>query len=159
MGSEMCIRDRCYSELIKLFCNSYESDGEAENELGVVLTSHYDSVDNTRRASLKDSYQFVLDDLELAAEYLKIDENSVSKDDLYSTTYINEYTVYALRARIALYMKHYTEAIKYSTKVIDSGYYVLSSASIQYGSTGQSFYQYMWTNDASTEIILSLIHI
>ena len=50
-------------------------------------------------------------------------------------------------------MKHYTEAIKYSTKVIDSGYYVLSSASIQYGSTGQSFYQYMWTNDASTEII------
>ena len=60
---------------------------------------------------------------------------------------------YALRARIALYMKHYTEAIKYSTKVIDSGYYVLSSASIQYGSTGQSFYQYMWTNDASTEII------
>lgn len=118
-----------------------------------MLTSHYDSVDNTRRASLKDSYQFVLDDLELAAEYLKIDENSVSKDDLYSTTYINEYTVYALRARIALYMKHYTEAIKYSTKVIDSGYYVLSSASIQYGSTGQSFYQYMWTNDASTEII------
>ena len=152
-GEALFARALCYSELIKLFCKSYESDAEAENELGVVLTSHYDSVDNTRRASLKDSYQFVLDDLELAAEYLKIDENSVTKDDLYSTPYINEYTVYALRARVALYMKHYTEAIKYSTKVIDSGYYVLSSASIQYGSTGQSFYQYMWTNDASTEII------
>ena len=152
-GEALFARALCYSELIKLFCKSYESDAEAENELGVVLTSHYDSVDNTRRASLKDSYQFILDDLELAAEYLKIDENSVTKDDLYSTPYINEYTVYALRARVALYMKHYTEAIKYSTKVIDSGYYVLSSASIQYGSTGQSFYQYMWTNDASTEII------
>ena len=57
--------------------------GKQKMNWEVVLTSHYDSVDNTRRASLKDSYQFVLDDLELAAEYLKIDENSVSKDDLY----------------------------------------------------------------------------
>ena len=63
-GEALFARALCYSELIKLFCKSYESDAEAENELGIVLTSHYDSVDNTRRASLKDSYQFVLDDLE-----------------------------------------------------------------------------------------------
>lgn len=80
------------------FCKSYEGNTEAENELGVVLTSKYNTTDNIQRASLKDSYQFVLSDLDLAATYLKIDEDNVTKNDLYNTAYFNEYTVYALRA-------------------------------------------------------------
>lgn len=155
-GEALLARSLCYSELIKLFCKPYESDAEAESTLGVVLTSQYNSTENIRRASLKDSYRFVLDDLEFAAQLLKIDEDNVTQNDLYNSTYFNEYTVYALRARIALYMKDYEEAIKYSSKVIDSGFYVLSSASVQYGSTGQSYYQYMWTSDNSTEIILKV---
>lgn len=155
-GEALFARALCYSELIKLFCKSYEGNTEAENELGVALTSKYNTTDNIRRASLRASYQFVLSDLDLAAAYLKIDEDNVTKNDLYNTAYFNEYTVYALRARIALYMKDYEEAIKYSSKVIESGYYVLSSANTQYGSTGQSYYQYMWTNDSATEIILKV---
>ena len=155
-GEALFARALCYSELIKLFCKSYESDAAAADELGVVLTSEYNTTTNLKRASLKDSYQFVLDDLEQAVVYLKIDEDEVTKNDLYNTSYFNEYTVYALRARVALYMKNYEDAIKYSSKVIDSGYYVLSSASTVYGNTGQSYYQYMWTNDNSTEIILKV---
>ena len=152
-GEAYFARALCYSELIKLFCKSYESDEDAKNELGVILSSHYNSTDPQVRASLYDSYQFVLKDLDRVAEFLDVDEDEISQSDLYNTPYFNEYTAYALRARVALYMKKYDEAIKYASKVIDSGFYVLSSAKTQYGSTGQSYYQYMWTMDDSTETI------
>lgn len=152
-GEAYFARALCYSELIKLFCRSYESDEDAKNELGVILSSHYNSTEPQVRASLYDSYQFVLKDLDRVADFLDVDEDEISQSDLYNTPYFNEYTAYALRARVALYMKKYDEAVKYASKVIDSGFYVLSSAKTQYGSTGQSYYQYMWTMDDSTETI------
>lgn len=102
-GEAYFARALAYSELIKLFCKAYESDEEAANELGVILTEHYNGNEEMKRASLKDSYQFVLDDLNRAADLLKLEDDF--KGTLYDTIYFNEYTVYALRARIALYMK------------------------------------------------------
>lgn len=153
-GEAYFARALAYSELIKMYCKAYESKEEAENELGVILTEHYNSNEARVRASLEDSYQFVLKDLDRAAEGLKLDDDYSPSTDgsLYNTTYFNEYTVYALRARIALYMKDYDEAVKYASKVIDSGYYTLSSASQAYTSDA-SYYQYMWQSDNSTEII------
>lgn len=153
-GETYFARALAYSELIKLFCKAYESDEDAANELGVILTRHYKGNEPMKRASLKDSYQFVLDDLTLAADLLKLgdDFSTATHGALYDTPYFNEYTVYALRARVALYMKKWDEAIKYSTKVIESGYYFLSSCTQQV-SSGISYYKYMWTNDHSTEAI------
>ena len=65
-------RALAYSELLKCFCKAYESDEEAANELGVVLQSSYVNPGPVKRASLKDSYQFVLDDLARSAEYISI---------------------------------------------------------------------------------------
>ena len=65
----------------------------------------------TRRASLKDSYQFILDDLDRAAELLELEEdfNTDTQGTLYDSIYFNEYTmVYALHARVLLYMKRWT---------------------------------------------------
>lgn len=149
-GEAYFARALAYSELIKLFCKAYESDEDAANQPGVILTEHYLGNEPMKRASLKDSYAFVLKDLERAAELLKLEEDY--NGTLYNTTYFNEYTVYALRARIALYMKNWSDAIKYSTKVIESGYYTLSSCT-NYVSSGVSYYKYMWTNDNSTEAI------
>ena len=152
-GEAHFARALAYAELIKLFCKPYESDEEAANELGVVISRHYRGDEPMVRASLKDSYQFVLDELDLAAEGLALDEDEEpSSTTLFDSPYFNEYTVYALRARVALYMKKWDEAVKYSTKVIDSGYYQLSSCNEQI-SQGVSYYKYMWTNDQSTETI------
>ena len=147
-GEAYFARALAYSELIKLFCKAYESDEEAANEPGVILTEHYNGNEEMKRASLKDSYQFVLDDLNRAADLLKLEDDF--KGTLYDTTYFNEYTVYALRARTALYMKKWDDAIKYSDKVIESNYYTLASCTRQV-SQGVSYYQYMWTNDHSIE--------
>lgn len=149
-GEAYFARALAYSELIKLFCKAYESDEDAANQLGVILSQHYRGDEEMKRSSLKDSYQFVLDDLDRAADLLELEEDFSGV--LYDTPYFNEYTVYALRARVALYMKKWDEAIKYSTKVIESGYYTLSSCTQQI-SSGISYYKYMWTNDHSTEAI------
>ena len=125
-GEAYFARALCYSELIKLFCNAYESDEQAKNELGVVLRSHYNVSEELKRANLKDSYDFVLKDLDKAAEFLKVEDDYPYA--IYSSGYFNEYTAYALRARILLYMRRWDDAITYASKVIKKGYFELSSA-------------------------------
>lgn len=118
-GETYFARALAYSELVKLFCKAYESDEDAANQLGVILTKHYLGDEEMRRASLKDSYQFILEDLDRAAELLALDKNYNPSTDgalFNSAIYFNEYTVYALRARVALYMRKWDEAIKYSSK-------------------------------------------
>lgn len=142
-------RALAYSELIKLFCKAYDP-ATADNELGVVLKSHYDGDEPTRRSSLKASYDFVIDDLDRAADYLKLEEGFAGT--LYSSTYFCEYTVYALRARVALYMQDWKAAEKYAGLVIDSEYYLLSSVNTMI-TNDLNAYQYMWSYDESTEVI------
>ena len=154
-----------YSELIKLFCKAYDSDEEAAEELGVVLRKEYYSEEPIVRASLKDSYAFVIEDLKRAEDYLQLSEEE-EKDDsftFYSSPYFSIYTVYALRARVALYMKDYDDAITYSTLLIDAkNRFALSSASEAYTTMTDylmlatktiSYYEYMWRYNLSTESI------
>ena len=155
-GEAYFARALAYSELIKLYCVDYKGDEEAKNELGVVLKTKYYEHQPIKRASLYDSYQLVLSDLDKAATLLKLDEDYDPAIDGYlynNSVYFNEYTVYALRARVALYMRDYEDAIKYSSKIIDSGMYFLSSANMEYASAGMSYYDYMWQYDMSTEVI------
>lgn len=149
-GEAYFARALAYSELIKLFCKPYEKDGDMTQELGVILTEHYQGNEPMKRSDLKSSYEFVINDLERAAELLEVEEGYTG--GLYDLEYFCEYTVYALRARVALYMQDWDAAIEYSSKVIDSKYYALSSASQSINGV-QSYYQYMWSNDSSTEII------
>lgn len=158
-GETYFARALCYSELIKLFCNAYDSREQAEKELGVVLVSHYESGEPLVRATLAESYDFVLRDLEKAAPLLKLEDGySIAEGEIFNTGYLNEYAVYALRARLALYMNDWEEAINYASLVIDgkdvdgNPFYHLSSCSEQIAS-GVSYYDYMWTTDNSSEVI------
>lgn len=154
-GEAYFARALAYSELIKLFCVDYKNDEDAKGQLGVVLRTSYYKEQPIERSSLYDSYQLVLADLDMAAGYLALDEDYDPAYDgyLYNySTYFNEYTVYALRARVALYMRKYEDAVKYSSKIIDSKMYTLSSVNAEY-SAGVSYYDLMWQNDLSTEVI------
>ncbi len=154
-GEAYFARALAYSELIKLYCVDYKSDDEAKNELGVVIVDNYYGEKNLVRSSLYDSYQFVLADLDIAAQYLALGEDydpDVDGELFNASQFFNEYTVYALRARVALYMRKWDDAVKYSSKIIDSGYYELASATSEITS-GVSYYQYMWEHDMAYEII------
>ena len=149
-GEAYFARALAYSELIKCFCKAYDP-ATAKNELGVVLVSSYSNPGEMKRASLYDSYQFVLADLEKAAEYLAVDEDE-DPNNIMNTPYFTYYTVQALYARVYLYMQDWENAVKAATEVIDSGYFVLSDVNTIY--TGNySYYDYMWQYDEGTEII------
>ena len=164
-GEAYFARALAYSELIKLFCKAYDSDEMAEEALGVVLRKEYYSDEPLIRASLKDSYAFVIKDLERAEDCLQLTDEELKDGSFtfYSSPYFSIYTVYALRARVALYMKDYDNAIKYATLLIESGKFALSSASSVYTTmtdylsmqSGKqiSYYEYMWRYNLSTESI------
>lgn len=150
-GEAYFARALAYSELIRLYCKSYESSAQAREELGVVIVTKYNTDEPMQRSTLAESYAQVIDDLDRAAELMDIDEQTLV-GNIYNATYFNEYTVYALRARVALYMRDWESAIEYSSRVIDSGYYLLSSASTAITSD-MSHFAYMWAYDDATEII------
>ena len=163
-GEAYFARALAYSELIKLFCKAYDSDEMAEKSLGVVLRKNYYGDEPLVRASLKDSYAFVIEDLKRAEDYLQLTDEEENDESLifYASPYFSIYTVYALRARVALYMKDYENAIKYSTLLIESGQFLLSTANsayttmtdyVSYTKKSISLYEYMWRYNLSTETI------
>lgn len=146
-GEVKVSRALAYSELVKLFCKAYDPK-TAANELGVVLVSRSDGSEPTVRASLKDSYDFILKDL-ADAESLLLEED----DPGYNSVYFTLSTAQALHARVALYMQDWDNARKYATLVLDKkDKFELSSARAVY--TGDLTYlDYLWQYDSGFEVI------
>ena len=144
-GEVYCARALAYSELLKCFCKAYDP-ATAENELGVVLADTYFGEKPAKRATLKDSYAFVIEDLKKAQELL--DE----ENDGYDAPYFTQAAAHAIHARMALYMQDWDAAVEHSTKLIESDDFALASAR-SYATSSQTYLQYMWTNDASFEDI------
>ena len=144
-GEVYTLRALAYSELLKLYCEAYDP-ATAKEKLGVVLRKHYSKAEVAERASLYDSYQFVLEDLAKAEELLNNDY------DQYSSDYATKALAEALHARVALYMQDWDSAIEYSTRLIENNAFELSPANVLY-TDGQSYFQYMWNYDLATEVI------
>ena len=153
-GEVYCARAIAYSELIKCFCEAYDP-ATADQQMGVALDSTYFGAKPKGRSSLKASYDFVIRDLKKAEELLDED------NDWYTNPYVTAAAANAVHARMALYMQDFDTAIEYSTKVIESDAFALSTASqyttgtdpIQGGSRAFTYVDYMWTHDLSTEVI------
>lgn len=144
-GEVYCARALAYSELIKCFCKAYDP-ATAENELGVVLADTYFGEKPEQRASLYDSYQFVLDDLKKAEELLEADY------DYFDAPYFTDAAAHAIHARVALYMQDWDAAIAESTVLMDSDAFALATCR-SYVTSTQTFLDYLWTNDTSYENI------
>ncbi len=146
-GEIYTIRALAYSELVKCFCKAYDPT-TAANEKGVVLRTSYFKKEPIVRASLERSYEFILADLAEAESRLDIE------NDTYSSVGITLAAAYALHARVALNMQDWDTAIDYSSRLIDhpNKVFELANAKIR-NSNGQTDFDYMWSNDASFEII------
>ena len=141
------IRALCYSELLKNYCKAYDP-ATAQSELGVVIRTKYSTPEPIRRASLYDSYKFVLDDLAEAEKRLDKEE------DAYSNEYITSAAAQALHARVALYMQDWDTAIEYASILIDDkkNTFKLADTKTKYNAD-YTFFDYMWAYDLSYEII------
>lgn len=151
-GEAHLARALAYAELVKLFCKDYDVT-TAEKNLGVILVSSYSDAGELKRSTLKESYDFILKDLDLARELL--DDEDKEGNVYYNQYYFTKYTVEALYARVCLYMDDADGAIEHATNVIDSGQFALASTT-EYtysGSPAVNNYQYMWMYDSSEEVI------
>ena len=144
-GEVYCARALAYSELIKCYCKAYDP-ATAESELGVVLADTYFGEKPATRASLKESYEFVIRDLEKAEEML--DE----ENDYYDAAYFTNASAHAIHARVALYMQDWDAAIEHSSVLIESDAFALATAR-SYVTASQTYLDYLWTNDTSFENI------
>ena len=144
-GEVYCARGLAYSELIKCFCEAYDPN---KDQLGVVLRTSYFKEQPVERASLKDSYKRVIEDLEKAEEMLDEDYNE------YDSPYFTKAAAQAVRARVALYMGEWQKAVDYSTKLIsNTEQFDLSLASYKVTSDGMNEVDYLWHYDSGYEVI------
>ena len=145
-GEVYCARALAYSELVKCFCKAYDP-ATAANEQGVVIRSKYFEKEPVKRASLKESYEFILSDLAKAQELLE-DEN-----DYYNSAFFTKAASHAINARVALYMQDWEEAVAQSSKVIDNEYGGFELATTSMYSGGMTYLDYLWNYDSSFEVI------
>lgn len=154
-GQIYAIRALCYSKLLECFCKPYQTgnvDGQSStlDEPGVVLRTKYFEKEPVRRASLKASYDFVVEDLTRAEQLLEdFEDNDAPNND-----YISLAAVQALRARVALYMQDWDTAITYSSKLIDDRKDIFQLASTsRTAADGADEFSYMWAYDQGPEVI------
>jgi hypothetical protein len=120
-GEVYCARALAYSELIRNFCKAYTPETSVEAESGVAIDSTYFGPKPLKRSTLKESYAFVIRDLEKAEKLLEDAEYG------YSSPYFTYASANAIHARTALYMQDWDAAIEYSTKLIKDNAYSLST--------------------------------
>ncbi len=162
LGEVHFARAMAYADLIRTFCEPMTSaNADAENTGISLPTTYREAVQMVKRSTLRESYEQVISDLKAAEENLP-DSRTVA-----DSHYFSKGAVYALRARVYLYMgmgdlkrdasnEYLKESVAAATKVIKLGAYELSDAVNKIytvGSTVYSDYQLMWIYDGSDEII------
>lgn len=148
LGEAHVARALAYCEMLKNFCDPYGKQlGGAtidpRQQMGLPIWEIF-GTGNPPRASLYDSYQFILADL--AAAKTRITKRGT--DDVYFT----QGALHALETRVHLYMGEWQKAITAATFVIDSCHYKLANA-FNATASAASDYEQMWVNDRGSEII------
>ncbi len=107
------LRALAYFTMAQYFCYPY-SAGTAAKGLPIVKDKPVEAFANATRASLGDTYAFMLEDITKALEYSEL---AGSRSMQYF--YMNKAAIYALKARVNLYMGQYTEAETAAKKAIE----------------------------------------
>ena len=95
--------------MTNLFGLPYKA-GEANSQLGVVIvdTKPIEPFDDVQRSTVAECYDFILKDIANAHEYMTL--LSAGAKSAISEFYMNEAAIYALEARVKLYMQDYVGA-------------------------------------------------
>lgn len=131
-GTAYFARAYAYSTMVLRYCVEYNA-ATAANEKGLPLVTVVDVNAKPSRASLQQTYDLILSDIAEA-------ENLLAESD--DITVPTRNTVIALKARVLMNMKNYTEAIATATSLFES--YPLASV---------DDFPMMVVNDESTETI------
>lgn len=113
-GEAHFIRAYCYFTLTNLYAEPYRSEVQAEMTMGVPLRTDIGVQPTYDRATLRENYRQIEEDLK---EAIRLLESSGLKKSLYHPTVP---ACYLLLSRVQLFRKNYDEAIAAVTQVIQA---------------------------------------
>lgn len=128
-------RAYAYTQLVSGYCKNYDP-ATADTQLGLPIVTEVDVNAKPARASLKDTYAFIMEDLRLAKENFLDKENT-------DVTEPNYHAALALEARVALFHQDYQTAINDAKELMNK--YPLI--------TDEDEFLSMWQNDQGSEAI------
>lgn len=141
LGEAYLMRAYLYHQLIQRFAKDYEPSTAAADP-GVPLLLVFDVTIKPARSTVEQVYQQILADLAQAETLL------AAKTGAQFAPTFNKDCVLALKARVALSMHNWTDAVTSANALITSGTYPLIS--------NAAAFKNMWVNDDGTETIMQL---
>ncbi|WP_188502364.1 RagB/SusD family nutrient uptake outer membrane protein [Pontibacter amylolyticus] len=116
LGENYFLRAMVHFDLVNVFGRPYAQDQGAS--LGIMIRDNTDINDLPARSTVKQTYEFILKDLEKAAQLMGSTKNS---------SFASKEVAYALLSRVHLFMENNEKAIEYANMVINSNRYALVS--------------------------------
>lgn len=124
MGEAWFLKAFIVHSLARLYCEPYDPDNAA-NQAGVILRYDNLDADNKARATLKETYSYILDCLKNAEDNFKQGSSSRSANKGFASLA----AVYAMYTRVYLYMSDWDKCIEYAGYALtESGGEVISAA-------------------------------
>ena len=123
-GEANLIKAFCLHTLEKMYAKQYDP-ATASTDLGVILRLNSADAELKDRATVQETYDYILELLAQAEE----DMAAGSSDRVNNKGFGSLAAVQALFSRVYLHMQNWDKCIEYSTKVINNGNYALESAS------------------------------
>lgn len=139
VGENKFLRALAHFHLVTYFARPYTQDPNAP---GIPIKTNSDPEELLPRSSVSEVYDFLISELEEAANLMTIDKPN---------SYASANVAYALLSRIHLYMDNNEEAIEYADRVINSGRYEL------FGTNNLENY-FRLPNESNEETIFAIRH-
>lgn len=139
----LTLRAYSYSYLVQFYGTRYNAAAKPNNQLAVPMPlSPVDS--RMPRVSVETIYSQIVKDLD--------DAIALNVTTVPNKTHVNVWGTKGLRARVALTMQDYPNAIKYAKEVVDGNAYpLMSQADYQTGFNNAALSEFMWATMPSTE--------
>jgi len=136
-GEALFLKAYVMHSLVRFYAKPYKAE-TAANELGLIIRENGSDASPKGRASLKDTYDYIVDCL-LEAEKLMDTEEEIERSQ--SRCFASLGAVRALLSRVYLYMGEWDKCIEYSGKVIADSNYKLATAD-----EFQDYFKSTWTS-------------
>lgn len=119
-GDALFLRAYGHYTLAQSYCLPYKWDGSNANDLGLPIKKNTSLEDFPERSTLKELYDFILEDLAEAEDLLKNKALANAENGEIKQWRASAPAVYALQARVNLTMGNFPKALEYAQKAIDN---------------------------------------
>ncbi|RZJ82541.1 MAG: RagB/SusD family nutrient uptake outer membrane protein [Flavobacterium sp.] len=142
-GEALTLRAYSYSYLVQFYGTRYNAAAKPNNQLAVPMPL-LPSDSRMARVSVETIYTQIIKDLDEAI--------ALNVTNVPNKTHISVWVSKGLRARVALTMQDYPNAIKYAKEVVDGNVYpLMNQTAYQSGFNNIALSEYMWGCNPTTE--------